>query len=132
MYYKLIYLKMKFFIFFYIIFFINVAKAEILNNFPYVCVCDRNINTFQFLDCKNKMGSTFLELEKNNTAIKNSFDEKFYLIQKSDNSILAIYFNENYQSSITIDQKLLMNFSINYPEYNKEWSYKLQCISSKQ
>ena len=78
------------------------------------------------------MGSTFLELEKNNTAIKNSFDEKFYLIQKSDNSILAIYFNENYQSSITIDQKLLMNFSINYPEYNKEWSYKLQCISTKQ
>ena len=83
---------MKFFIF-YIIFFINIAKAEILDNFPYVCVCDRNINTFQFLDCKNKMGSTFLELEKNNTAIKNSFDEKFYLIQKSNNSILAIYFN---------------------------------------
>ena len=122
---------MKFFIF-YFIFFINIAKAEILDNFPYVCVCDRNINTFQFLDCKNKMGSTFLELEKNNTAIKNSFDEKFYLIQKSNNSILAIYFNENYQSSITIDQKLLMNFSINYPKYNKEWSYKLQCISTKQ
>ena len=122
---------MKFFIL-YIIFFINIAKAEILDNFPYVCVCDRSINTFQFLDCKNKMGSTFLELQKNNTAIKNSFDEKLYLIQKSNNPILAIYFNKNYQSSITIDQKLLMSFSINYPKYNKEWSYKLQCISTKQ
>jgi len=122
---------MKFFIL-YIIFFINVAKAEIIENFPYACICDRSINTFQFLDCKNKMGSTFLELEKNNTAIKNSFDEKLYVIQKTNNLLSAIYFNENYQSSITIDQQLLMIFSINYPEYNKEWSYKLQCISTKQ
>ncbi|MDB4234091.1 hypothetical protein N9852_02605 [Alphaproteobacteria bacterium] len=122
---------MKFFIL-YIIFFINVAKAEIIENFPYACICDRSINTFQYLDCKNKMGSTFLELEKNNTAIKNSFDEKLYVIQKTNNLLSAIYFNENYQSSITIDQQLLMIFSINYPEYNKEWSYKLQCISTKQ
>ena len=48
------------------------------------------------------------------------------------NSIIAIYFNKNYQSSIAIDQNLLMNFTINYPEYDKEWSYKLQCISTKQ
>ena len=122
---------MKFFIL-YIIFFINVAKAEIIENFPYACICDRSINTFQYLDCKNKMGSTFLELENNNTAIKNSFDEKLYVIQKTNNLLSAIYFNENYQSSITIDQQLLMIFSINYPEYNKEWSYKLQCISTKQ
>ena len=122
---------MKFFIL-YIIFFINVAKAEIIENFPYACICDRSINTFQYLDCKNKMGSTFLELEKNNTAIKNSFDEKLYVIQKTNNLLSAIYFNENYQSSITIDQQLLMIFNINYPEYNKEWSYKLQCISTKQ
>jgi hypothetical protein len=122
---------MKFFIL-YIIFFINVAKAEIIENFPYACICDRSINTFQYLDCKNKMGSTFLELEKNNTAIKNSFDEKLYVIQKTNNLLSAIYFNENYQSSIIIDQQLLMIFSINYPEYNKEWSYKLQCISTKQ
>ena len=122
---------MKFFIL-YIIFFINVAKAEIIENFPYACICDRSINTFQYLDCKNKMGSTFLELKKNNTAIKNSFDEKLYVIQKTNNLLSAIYFNENYQSSITIDQQLLMIFSINYPEYNKEWSYKLQCISTKQ
>ena len=122
---------MKFFIL-YIIFFINVAKAEIIENFPYACICDRSINTFQYLDCKNKMGSTFLELEKNNTAIKNSFDEKLYVIQKTNNLLSAIYFNENYQSSITIDHQLLMIFSINYPEYNKEWSYKLQCISTKQ
>ena len=122
---------MKFFIF-YIFFFINVAKAEIIENFPYACICDRSINTFQYLDCKNKMGSTFLELEKNNTAIKNSFDEKLYVIQKTNNLLSAIYFNENYQSSITIDQQSLMIFSINYPEYNKEWSYKLQCISTKQ
>ena len=122
---------MKFFIL-YIIFFINVVKAEIIENFPYACICDRSINTFQYLDCKNKMGSTFLELEKNNTAIKNSFDEKLYVIQKTNNLLSAIYFNENYQSSITIDQQLLMIFSINYPEYNKEWSYKLQCISTKQ
>ena len=122
---------MKFFIL-YIIFFINVAKAEIIENFPYACIWDRSINTFQYLDCKNKMGSTFLELEKNNTAIKNSFDEKLYVIQKTNNLLSAIYFNENYQSSITIDQQSLMIFSINYPEYNKEWSYKLQCISTKQ
>ena len=122
---------MKFFIL-YLIFFINVAKAEILENFPYACICDRSINTFQYLDCKNKMGSTFLELQKNNTVIKNSFDEKFYVIQKTNNLLSAIYFNENYQSAITIDQQLLMNFSINFPEYNKEWSYKLQCISTKQ
>jgi|TARA_B110000305_G_scaffold235208_1_gene294456 hypothetical protein len=122
---------MKFFIL-YLIFFINVAKAEILENFPYACICDRSINTFQYLDCKNKMGSTFLELQKNNTVIKNSFDEKFYVIQKTNNLLSAIYFNENYQSAITIDQQLLMIFSINYPEYNKEWSYKLQCISTKQ
>jgi hypothetical protein len=122
---------MKFFIL-YIIFFINIAEAEILENFPYACICDRSINTFQYLDCKNKMGSTFLELQKNNTVIKNSFDEKFYVIQKTNNLLSAIYFNENYQSAITIDQQLLMIFSINYPEYNKEWSYKLQCISTKQ
>jgi hypothetical protein len=122
---------MKFFIL-YLIFFINVAKAEILENFPYACICDRSINTFQYLDCKNKMGSTFLELQKNNTVIKNSFDEKFYVIQKTNNLLSAIYFNENYQSAITIDQQLLMIFSINYPKYNKEWSYKLQCISTKQ
>ena len=122
---------MKFFIL-YLIFFINVAKAEILENFPYACVCDRSINTFQYLDCKNKMGSTFLELQKNNTVIKNSFDEKLYVIQKTNNLLSAIYFNKNYQSAITIDQQLLMIFSINYPEYNKEWSYKLQCISTKQ
>ena len=122
---------MKFFIL-YLIFFINVAKAEILENFPYACICDRSINTFQYLDCKNKMGSTFLELQKNNTVIKNSFDEKFYVIQKTNNLLSAIYFNENYQSAITIDQQLLMIFSINYPEYDKEWSYKLQCISTKQ
>jgi hypothetical protein len=122
---------MKFFIL-YLIFFINVSKAEILENFPYACICDRSINTFQYLDCKNKMGSTFLELQKNNTVIKNSFDEKFYVIQKTNNLLSAIYFNENYQSAITIDQQLLMIFSINYPEYNKEWSYKLQCISTKQ
>ena len=122
---------MKFFIL-YIIFFINIAEAEILENFPYACVCDRSINTFQYLDCKNKMGSTFLELQKNNTVIKNSFDEKLYVIQKTNNLLSAIYFNENYQSAITIDQQLLMIFSINYPEYNKEWSYKLQCISTKQ
>ncbi len=122
---------MKFFII-YIIFFINVAKAQIIDNFPYVCVCDRSINAFQFFDCKNKMGSTFLEIQNNNTFIKNSFDEKLYEIQKTNEQIVAIYFNENYQSSITIDPQLLMNFSINYPEYNKEWSYKLQCISAKQ
>ena len=103
---------MKFFIL-YLIFFINVAKAEILENFPYACICDRSINTFQYLDCKNKMGSTFLELQKNNTVIKNSFDEKFYVIQKTNNLLSAIYFNENYQSAITIDQQLLMIFSIN-------------------
>ena len=85
---------MKFFIL-YLIFFINVAKAEILENFPYACICDRSINTFQYLDCKNKMGSTFLELKKNNLSIKNSFDKKIYEIQRNINSIIAIYFNKN-------------------------------------
>ena len=116
----------------YIFFLVNIANAEILDNFPYACICDRSINTFQYLDCKNKMGSTFLETQDNNTIIKNSFDEKLYDIQNKGNSILAVYFNKNYHSSITIDQNLFMSFSITYPKYKKEWSYKLQCISTKQ
>ena len=114
------------------LFLANIAEAGIINKFPYACVCDRSINTFQYWNCKNKMGSTFLELLPDNNSIKNSFDEKVYQIQKDDKQLTAIYFNENYQSTIRIDNDLSLLFSIFYPEHNKEWYHKLQCISAKQ
>ncbi|MDA1283750.1 MAG: hypothetical protein O3C61_02360 [Proteobacteria bacterium] len=114
------------------LFLVNSAKADIINKFPYVCVCDRSINTFQYLACKNKMGSTLLELQSDNISIKNSFDEKIYQIQEDVNTLTAIFFNKNYQSTISLNENLSLLFSIFYPKYNKEWSYKLKCISTKQ
>ena len=111
---------------------VGSAKADMINEFPYACVCDRSINTFEYLACKNKMGSTLLELQTDNTSIKNSFDEKIYQIQVESKTLTAIFFNKNYQSTISLNENLSLLFSIFYPEYKKEWSYKLQCISTKQ
>lgn len=109
------------------------VNAKIMDNFPYVCVCDKSFNTFVYLDCKNKMGSTLLELDKENNLIKSSFDEKKYKIfDNSLEQLTAIFEATNYSSIISIDKIFNLEFKIIYPEYKKKWSYQLRCISAKK
>jgi hypothetical protein len=107
------------------------AKSNIIDLFPYTCLCDKS-NSFKFFDCKNKIGGAILELDTNQKIIFNSADEKYYEIYELGDSLSAFYNTNNYESSITIDPNLSMTFKILYPEYEKEWSYKLKCISVKQ
>ena len=107
------------------------AKSNVINMFPFTCLCDKS-NSFKFFDCKNKIGGAILELDEHKKIIFNSTDEKNYNIYESGETLTAFYNTNNYESSITIDKNFYMTFKILYPEYGKEWSYKLRCISVKQ
>ena len=79
------------------------------------------------------MGSTLLELDKENNLIKSSFDEKKYKIfDNSLEQLTAIFEATNYSSIISIDKIFNLEFKIIYPEYKKKWSYQLRCISAKK
>ena len=115
----------------FICLFTLTAKSNIINMFPFTCLCDKS-NSFKFFDCKNKIGGAILELDRNKQIIYNSTDEKNYVIYESGESLSAFYKTYNYESSIIIDSNFSMTFKIFYPEYEKEWLYKLRCISVKQ
>ena len=109
--------------------------AEILHKFSLACICDKTINALKYFDCKQKVSGTQLDILDNQieTQIYSSFDEKIYNINSNSSQKLnLIYETEDYISSMFIDQNLEMVFSIDYKEYNKEWSYDLKCVSLKK
>ena len=109
--------------------------AEILDKFSLACICDKTINALKYFDCKQKVSGTQLDILDNQieTQIYSSFDEKIYNINSNSSQKLnLIYETEDYISSMTIDPNLEMVFSIDYKEYNKEWSYDLKCVSLKK
>ena len=113
----------------------NFLFAEILDKFSLACICDKNINALKYFDCKQKVSGTQLDILDNQieTQIYSSFDEKIYYINSNSSQKLnLIYETEDYISSMIIDQKLEMVFSIDYKEYNKKWSYDLKCVSLKK
>ena len=108
------------------------AYADIIDKFPFTCLCNKT-NSFEYFDCKNKIGGAILELDETKKKIYNSTDEKYYKISKSENILTAFYDADNYESSIILKNEVYdMIFRIYYPKYEKEWSYKLKCVSVKQ
>ena len=115
----------------------NLLFADILEEFPLVCICDKNINALKYFDCKQKVSGTQLNIIKNQTSdnilMFSSFDEKKYqLVEKELLNLVFDYNTEDYISSISIKNNLDLVFSISYKEYNKKWSYDLKCVSLKK
>ena len=128
---------MKYAIIFFSLMLPNLAFAEILENFPLACICDKNINALKYFDCKQKVSGTQLDIIENkknkNVMIFSSFDEKKYQLFDEDNlSLIFNYDTEDYISSISIKENLDLVFSISYKEYNKKWAYDLKCVSLKK
>ena len=117
-------------IFFFII--PNFLWADILNNFSLACVCDKNINALKYFDCKQKVSGTQLDYDSDN-LVYSSFDKKNYEIFLYKENFLELkYETDDYISTMKIDDSLELIFSILYKEYQKEWSYDLQCVSLKK
>ena len=115
----------------------NLLFADILEEFPLACICDKNINALKYFDCKQKVSGTQLNIIKNQTSdnilMLSSFDEKKYqLVEKELLNLVFDYNTEDYISSISIKDNLDLVFSISYKEYNKKWSYDLKCVSLKK
>jgi len=113
----------------------NLLSAEILDKFSLACICDKSINALKYFDCKQKVSGTQLDIIENEieTQIHSTFDEKIYQLQNSRSDELNLFYEtEDYISSMTINQDLEMNFSINYKAYDKKWSYDLKCVSLKK
>lgn len=115
----------------------NLLFADILEEFPLACICDKNINALKYFDCKQKVSGTQLNIIKNQTSdnilMFSSFDEKKYqLVEKELLNLVFDYNTEDYISSISIKNNLDLVFSISYKEYNKKWSYDLNCVSLKK
>jgi len=113
----------------------NLLSAEILDKFSLACICDKSINALKYFDCKQKVSGTQLDIIENEieTQIHSTFDEKIYQMQNSRSDELNLFYEtEDYISSMTINQDLEMNFSINYKAYDKKWSYDLKCVSLKK
>ena len=117
-------------IFFFII--PNLLWADILNNFSLACICDKNINALKYFDCKQKVSGTQLDYDSDN-LVHSSFDKKNYEIFLYKKNFLELkYETDDYISTMKIDDSLELIFSILYKEYQKEWSYDLQCVSLKK
>ena len=110
----------------------NLLWADILNNFSLACICDKNINALKYFDCKQKVSGTQLDYDSDN-LVYSSFDKKNYEIFLYNENLLDLrYETDNYISTMKIDDSLELIFSILYKEYQKEWSYDLQCVSLKK
>ena len=117
-------------IFFFII--PNLLWSDILNNFSLACICDNNINALKYFDCKQKVSGTQLDYDSDN-LVYSSFDKKNYEIFLYKENFLELkYETDDYISTMKIDDSLELIFSILYKEYQKEWSYDLQCVSLKK
>jgi len=120
------------FITIFILLFPKLLMGDILNYFSLACICDKNINALKYFDCKQKVSGTQLDYDGDNN-IYSTFDKKNYEIIVSEKKILKLkYETEDYVSSMRIDDELNLLFSILYKEYQKEWSYDLQCVSLKK
>ena len=128
---------MKNFIIIFLLILPNLTFADILEEFPLACICDKSINALRYFDCKQKVSGTQLDIidsqNSNNIFIFSSFDEKKYQLVNNDlsNSIFN-YDTDDYISSISIQNNLDLVFSISYKEYNKKWAYDLKCVSLKK
>ena len=110
----------------------NLLWADILNNFSLACICDKNINALKYFDCKQKVSGTQLDYDSDN-LVYSSFDKKNYEIFLYKENFLELkYETDDYISTMKIDDSLELIFSILYKEYQKEWSYDLQCVSLKK
>ena len=113
----------------------NLLSAEILDKFSLACICDKSINALKYFYCKQKVSGTQLDILENEieTQGHSTFDEKIYQMQNSSSDELNLFYEtKDYISSMTINQDLEMNFSINYKAYDKKWSYDLKCVSLKK
>ena len=128
---------MKNFIIIFLLILPNLTFADILEEFPLACICDKSINALKYFDCKQKVSGTQLDIienqNSNNIFIFSSFDEKKYQLVNNDlsNSIFN-YDTDDYISSISIQNNLDLVFSISYKEYKKKWAYDLKCVSLKK
>ena len=125
---------------FIIIFFIilpNLPYADLLEKFCLACICDKSINALKYFDCKQKVSGTQLDLLKENNLkdkiyIYSSFDEKKYELIENDPNFIFNYETEDYISILSINSNLDLDFSISYKKFDKNWSYKLKCVSLKK
>ena len=110
----------------------NLLWSDILNNLSLACICDKNINALKYFDCKQKVSGTQLDYDSDN-LVYSSFDKKNYEIFLYKENFLELkYETDDYISTMKIDDSLELIFSILYKEYQKEWSYDLQCVSLKK
>ena len=117
-------------IFFFII--PNLSWSDILNKYPLACICDKNINALKYFDCKQKVSGTQLNHDESNFVFS-TFDKKSYETFLKSKILLELkYETDDYISTMKIDDSLELLFSILYKEYQKEWSYDLQCVSLKK
>ena len=128
---------MKNFIIIFLLILPNLTFADILEEFPLACICDKSINALKYFDCKQKVSGTQLDIIENqnsdNIFIFSSFDEKKYqLVEKGLLNLVFDYITEDYISSISIKDNLDLVFLISYKEFNKKWSYDLKCVSLKK
>ena len=128
---------MKNFIIIFLLILPNLTFADILEEFPLACICDKSINALKYFDCKQKVSGTQLDIienqNSNNIFIFSSFDEKKYQLVNNDlSNPIFNYDTDDYISSISIQNNLDLVFSISYKEYKKKWAYDLKCVSLKK
>ncbi len=111
----------------------NLLFANILDQFSLACICDKNLNALKYFDCKQKVSGTQLDYNNEKNSIFSTYDQKeYFIMESSDKSLKLLFETEDYSSTMLIDNKLELFFSILYKEYEKEWSYDLQCVSLKK
>tara|TARA_B100000965_G_scaffold389535_1_gene395296 strand:+ start:704 stop:1075 length:372 start_codon:yes stop_codon:yes gene_type:complete len=110
----------------------NLLWADILKKFSLACICDNNLNALKYFDCKQKVSGTQLDIENDN-SVYSTYDKKKYKIIISQEDHLELeYETDVYKSTMKINESLELIFSILYKEYEKKWSYDLQCVSLKK
>ena len=112
---------------------LNLLFANILDQFSLACICNKNLNALKYFDCKQKVSGTQLDYNNEKNSIFSTYDQKeYFIMESSDKSLKLLFETEDYSSTMLIDNKLELFFSILYKEYEKEWSYDLQCVSLKK